>query len=74
MFYINLCVYIYIAKSIYVLSQNELQLRKDHVATDKCNNISCMKHRDGTKTSELCNRLILLDHNKINLVLIFYAL
>jgi hypothetical protein len=29
---------------------------------------------DGTKTSELCNRLILLDHNKINLVLTFYAL
>jgi hypothetical protein len=30
--------------------------------------------RDGSKTSELCNRLILLDHNKINLVLNFYAL
>jgi hypothetical protein len=30
--------------------------------------------RDGSKTSKLCNRLILLDHNKINLVLIFYAL
>jgi hypothetical protein len=30
--------------------------------------------RDGSKTSELCNRLILLDHNKINLALIFYAL
>jgi hypothetical protein len=30
--------------------------------------------RDGSKTSELCNRLILLDQNKINLVLIFYAL
>jgi ABC-type polysaccharide/polyol phosphate transport system ATPase subunit len=30
--------------------------------------------RDGTKISELCNRLIFLDHNKINLVLIFYAL
>jgi hypothetical protein len=30
--------------------------------------------RDGFKTSEFCNRFILLDHNKINLVLIFYAL
>jgi hypothetical protein len=30
--------------------------------------------RDGSKASKLCNRLILLDHNKINLVLIFYAL
>jgi hypothetical protein len=33
-----------------------------------------VKSRDGSKTSELCNRLTLLDHNKINLVLIFYAL
>jgi hypothetical protein len=33
-----------------------------------------IKLRDGSKTSELCNRLTLLDHNKINLVLIFYAL
>jgi hypothetical protein len=30
--------------------------------------------RDGSKTSEFCNRFILLGHNKINLVLIFYAL
>jgi hypothetical protein len=29
--------------------------------------------RDGTKTCELCNRLILLDHNKKNLVLIFMS-
>jgi hypothetical protein len=34
----------------------------------------CIIVRDGSKTSKLCNRLILLDHNKINLVLIFYAL
>jgi hypothetical protein len=27
--------------------------------------------RDGTKTFELCNRLIILDHNNINLVVIF---
>jgi hypothetical protein len=31
----------------------------------------CPTSRDGIKTSELYNRLILLDHNKINLVLIF---
>jgi hypothetical protein len=31
----------------------------------------CPTSRDGIKTCELYNRLILLDHNKINLVLIF---
>jgi hypothetical protein len=41
-----------------------------HMTGDK----GSFSSRDGSKTSELCNRLILLDHNKIKFVLIFYAL